>query len=98
MSDPRPARLSDEEVDKRLAACPGWVVADGKLYRRFDFPDFNAAFGFMARAALIAETLDHHPEWSNVYSRVEIHLTTHDAGGISELDFELASRLNALID
>lgn len=94
----RPARLSDQEVEIQLAACPGWQLSSAKLYRRFDFSDFNAAFGFMARAALIAESLDHHPEWSNVYNRVEVSLTTHDAGGISELDFELAKRLSALVD
>ena len=98
MAGARPTRLSIAEVESRLAHCPGWELVDAKLYRRFDFPDFNAAFGFMARAALIAESLDHHPEWSNVYNRVEVSLTTHDAGGISELDFELAGHLSALVD
>lgn len=98
MSKQRPARLSDEEITDRLQRVPGWTPVAGKLQRSFEFPDFSAAFGFMTRAALIAETLDHHPEWSNVYNRVEIQLTTHDAGGISQLDFELALRIGGLVD
>jgi 4a-hydroxytetrahydrobiopterin dehydratase len=98
MSKQRPARLNDEEIAHRLQRVPGWTWEAGKLQRSFEFPDFSAAFGFMTRAALIAETLDHHPEWSNVYNRVEIRLTTHDAGGISELDFELARRIARLVD
>lgn len=68
----------------------GWSLRDGKLYRRFDFPDFVAAFDFMSRVAPEAERMNHHPEWLNVYNRVEVWLVTHDAGGITELDFELA--------
>lgn len=98
MSNQRPVKLSDEEIADRLKHSSGWAVVAGKLKRNFEFPDFSAAFGFMARAALIAETLDHHPEWSNVYNRVDIHLTTHDAGGITDLDFEFASRASALTD
>ena len=75
-----------------LAQLPGWRAAEGRdaIVRSFRFADFNAAFGFMARVALRAEALDHHPEWSNVYNRVEVLLTTHDADGVTALDLELA--------
>ena len=98
MSGSRPGRLGDEDIRKRLAACPGWDLEGGKLHRLLEFPNFVAAFGFMTKAARVAESLDHHPDWSNVYGRVEIFLTTHDAGGITELDFDLAARLSALVD
>jgi len=75
----------------------GWTVIQGKLHRECKFPDFVHAFGFMASAALVAEAMGHHPEWSNVYNRVTIDLTTHDAGGISEKDFELAAKLDGLL-
>jgi 4a-hydroxytetrahydrobiopterin dehydratase len=88
--------LSEPEVTRRLAALQGWSLEDGKLFREFRFPDFVAAFGFMARCALVAEKLDHHPDWSNVYGKVRVHLWTHDAGGITERDFELATRMSAL--
>ncbi len=77
-----------------LASLPGWRAADGArdaIGRSYRFADFNAAFGFMARVALMAEKLDHHPEWSNVYNRVEVVLTTHDAGGVTSLDVALAT-------
>ena len=90
----RPKKLSPDEVAARLAELPGWSLDGDKLHRTFRFADFNAAFGFMARAALVAETLNHHPEWSNVYDRVVVHLTTHDAGGLTELDFSLAGRMD----
>jgi 4a-hydroxytetrahydrobiopterin dehydratase len=75
-----------------LASLPGWRAGEGRdcLTRTFRFADFNAAFAFMTRVALMAEKLDHHPEWSNVYNRVEVTLTTHDAGGVTELDVRLA--------
>ena len=81
-------RLSAAEVDALLAEAPGWVLrADGlALVRTFRFGDFNAAFGFMTRVALYADKADHHPEWFNVYNRVEVTLTTHDAGGLSARD------------
>lgn len=75
---------------------PGWQVVGGKLHREFRFASFVEAFGFMAQVALIAEALGHHPEWSNVYNRVTIDLTTHDQGGIGPLDREFARRVNAL--
>ncbi len=70
----------------------GWRIADGRdaVVKTYRFKDFNAAFGFMSRAALLAEKLDHHPEWFNVYNRVEVLLTTHDAGGVTELDLRMA--------
>ena len=79
-------------AEAALASLPDWRAAEGRdaLTRTFRFADFNAAFGFMTRVALIAEKLDHHPEWSNVYGRVEVLLTTHDAGGVTALDLRLA--------
>lgn len=94
----RPSALSPAEIEARLAALPEWTLADGKLHRAFRFADFRRAFAFMSAAALHAEKLDHHPEWTNVYSRVVVDLVTHDAKGITELDFELARRMNALAD
>ena len=90
-------RLAREEIDQRLAALPDWELQGDKLCRSCRFADFSAAFAFMTRVALAAEQMDHHPEWSNVYNRVDIALTTHDAGGISELDFDLAVRIDALL-
>lgn len=92
---PRPKALSESEIEARLADLDGWSLASGKLHREFRFANFVEAFGFMAQVALSAEKLDHHPEWSNVYDRVEVDLTTHDAKGITELDFELAARMDA---
>ncbi len=90
-------KLSAADIDKRLAELAQWSLHSDKLYRRFVFADFVEAFGFMSRVALLAERMDHHPEWSNVYNRVEIHLTTHDAGGITERDFDLAQRISGLL-
>jgi 4a-hydroxytetrahydrobiopterin dehydratase len=92
----RPARLSDAEIAGRLSALSGWALANGKLHREFRFRDFSEAFGFMARAALAAEKLNHHPDWTNVWNRVTVELTTHDAGGITALDFELAEAMDRL--
>lgn len=92
-----PAPLSLEQISKLSVELPGWRVENGKLHRDFLFADFNAAFGFMARVALVAETLGHHPEWSNVWNKVTIELTTHDVGGLSELDVKLAQRINQLL-
>lgn|GEM_PF-128383 len=89
--------LPPAAIDQKLAALPGWSLHSDKLYRRFVFADFVEAFGFMSRVALLAERMDHHPEWSNVYNRVEINLTTHDAGGITERDFDLAQRITRLL-
>lgn len=87
-------RLTEAEIQKSLAALPGWSIENGKLHREWRFEDFNAAFGFMTRVALEAERMNHHPEWFNVYNRVEITLTTYDCGGLSELDVKLAKRID----
>lgn len=94
------AKLSDEERAVALADLPQWTaVADPDgISRRFTFPDFVSAFGFMTRVAISAEKADHHPEWSNVYNRVDIILTTHDAGGLSQRDIDLAKAIDALED
>ena len=89
---PRPATLGAAEITSRLSALPGWSIAGGKLHRELIFPDFAQAFAFMGEVARDAEALQHHPEWCNVYNRVVIDLTTHDAGGITSLDFDLARR------
>ncbi len=87
--------VSDDDAVERLADLPGWDLVDGKLHREFAFADFVEAFGFMARMAIVAEKLNHHPEWSNVWNRVTVDLTTHDVGGLSTLDFEFAAQANA---
>ncbi|MGZ4692121.1 MAG: 4a-hydroxytetrahydrobiopterin dehydratase [Acidimicrobiales bacterium] len=76
----------------------GWDVVEGKLHRSFTFADFSEAFGFMARVALIAEKLNHHPDWSNSWNRVEIAIVSHDEGGISELCVDFATRVNRVLD
>ena len=90
-------RLSADEVQQCVSELPDWTLEGDKLWRRFVFVDFSEAFGFMSRVALAAEAMNHHPEWSNVWNRVEIALTTHDAGGLSKLDFELAGRIDRLL-
>ena len=92
----RPPRLADDEIQKRLADRAAWTLAGGKLRREFRFADFSEAFGFMARAALVAEKMDHHPDWSNAWNRVTVELWTHDAGGITDLDFELAQAMDRI--
>ena len=89
-------RLSDDEARARLVEVPGWTIEHGKLHRAFEFRDFVEAFGFMTRVAVVAEKLDHHPEWSNVYRHVVIDLRTHDVDGLSVRDFGLAARINRL--
>jgi 4a-hydroxytetrahydrobiopterin dehydratase len=89
-------RLDAEAVRARLAALAGWEFRDEKLRKRFQFADFREAFAFMTAVALLAEKQDHHPEWFNVYNRVDIALATHDVGGISERDFKLAAAIDAL--
>ena len=90
--------LAAEEVAERLGELPGWALDEGKLYRSFRFADFRRAFAFMSGAALAAEKLNHHPEWFNVWSKVDVHLNTHEAGGITELDFQLAQAMSELAD
>ncbi len=93
---PRPVKLSPEEVSSALTALPEWSVIDGKLHRTYNFPDFTHAFSFMSAIAIVAEKMDHHPDWSNVYKRVTVDLSTHDAGGITRLDFQLAESMETL--
>jgi 4a-hydroxytetrahydrobiopterin dehydratase len=90
-------KLPEDQIQEALATLPGWSLKDGKLHREFKFADFSQAWGFMARVALLAEKMNHHPEWFNVWSTVHIDLSTHDAGGISGLDVELAKGINALV-
>lgn len=92
----RPPRLDDGEIARRLRDLPDWTVQAGKLHRDLTFRDFVEAFSFMTAAALTAEARAHHPEWSNVWNRVTIDLTTHDAGGLTALDFELAAAMERL--
>lgn len=94
----RPARLSGTEITRRLATLPEWTASGDRLHRIFSFRDFAEAFAFMSAAAREAEALGHHPDWSNAYNRVTVDLTTHDAGGVTELDFALAARLDALTE
>jgi 4a-hydroxytetrahydrobiopterin dehydratase len=89
-------KLDEAEIERRLQDLPFWTIAGGKLHREYRFPDFVAAFGFMASAALVAEAMNHHPEWFNVYGTVRVDLTTHDAGGISTRDFALAERMEEI--
>jgi 4a-hydroxytetrahydrobiopterin dehydratase len=90
---PKLTPLDPQQVRAKLAALPGWTLTDDGLAitRKFRFADFREAFAFMTRVALAAERADHHPEWNNVYNRVDIRLTTHDAGGLTERDFALAA-------
>ncbi len=89
-------KLTLDEISTAVEGLDGWSLDQGKLHREFGFADFNEAFGFMTRAALIAEAMNHHPEWFNVYNRVVVDLSTHDVDGISESDLELAARMNKL--
>ena|SRR5215813_8471943 len=91
-------RLSAETRRAALAELAGWAEVSGReaITRTFTFKDFNEAFGFMSRAALVAEKSDHHPEWRNVYKTVEVVLATHDAGGVTRLDIELAKAMNGI--
>ncbi len=88
-------RLTDTETDAALAGLPGWTRNGDGIERSYRFEDFVEAFAFMTRVALLAEKADHHPEWSNVYNKVEVRLTTHDAGGITGKDVALARAVDA---
>ncbi len=89
-------KLSEDEIESRLRDLPGWSRAADKLHRELRFPDFSTAFAFMTRVAFVAERMDHHPDWSNVYNRVTIDLQTHDVGGLSQLDFDLAAEISRI--
>ena len=90
-------KLSESSIEEKLKNLPGWSLKNEKLYKEFQFNDFNQAFGFMTRAAMEIEKMNHHPEWFNVYNRITVELTTHDAGGITDNDVNLARILNSLI-
>jgi 4a-hydroxytetrahydrobiopterin dehydratase len=94
----RPQRLSPDDLAQAMRTLPGWTQVTGReaIKRSFRFATFSEAFGFMTRSALVAEKLDHHPEWSNVYNQVDVTLATHDAGGLTALDVELAGAMNAI--
>ncbi|MDB2445553.1 MAG: 4a-hydroxytetrahydrobiopterin dehydratase [Nitrosopumilus sp.] len=90
-------KLSESSIEEKLKNLPGWSIKKDKLHKEFQFNDFNQAFGFMTRAAMEIEKMNHHPEWFNVYNRITVELTTHDAGGITDNDVNLARILNSLI-
>jgi 4a-hydroxytetrahydrobiopterin dehydratase len=96
MTTSRPTKLTETEIAMALSDLPDWKVEGGKLHREYKFADFVAAFGFMTGAALVAQAMDHHPEWFNVWNTVRVDLTTHDAGGISALDVKLAQSMEQL--
>ena len=89
-------RLSSDEISQELKNLPGWSVKNEKLHKDFEFGSFNEAFGFMTRAAMEIEKINHHPEWFNVYNKLSVDLMTHDAGGITKNDIQLAKILNSL--
>ena len=93
---PMTTKLSESEIRSGLRELSGWTILDGKLHREYKFADFIHAFGFMTSGAIAAEAMGHHPEWLNVYNRLTVNLTSHDVGGISAKDLELAGKLNAL--
>lgn len=88
--------LSEKQVNTALEKLSGWSFSEGKIHKLFQFDDFVQAFGFMTQAAIIAEKMNHHPEWSNVYNRVKVFLTTHDSGGVTQLDVALATQMDQL--
>ena len=89
-------KLTQEEIDAGLVSLPGWTIEREKLHRAYKFPDFAHAMGFMAIAAPLIEKRNHHPEWANVYNNVTVHLTTHDSGGITKKDLDLAVLLEGI--
>lgn len=91
-----PAPLSDESVAECLADLPGWTYSSNQLNRQFQFPDFSTAMGFMVRVGMVCENLNHHPNWYNVYGKVEVQLWTHDAGGVTGLDIQMAKKMSEI--
>ncbi|HJU13313.1 MAG TPA: 4a-hydroxytetrahydrobiopterin dehydratase [Candidatus Nitrosotalea sp.] len=89
-------KLTEEQIKNELSGLKGWNVVNGKLHKDFVFADFIEAFGFMSKAALHIEKMNHHPEWFNVYNKLRVELVTHDAGGITQNDISLAKTLNSL--
>lgn len=94
---PRPSKFTVDQINEKLGSLNGWSLVDGKLHREIQFKNFIEAFSFMSRVALHAEKMDHHPEWFNVYNKVAIDLATHDAGGVTDLDFKLAETINKML-
>ena len=91
-------KLSDDQIKQRVATLAGWTLQGGKLHFERKFKNFVEAFGFMSRVAILAEKMNHHPEWFNIWATVKIDLTTHECGGLSRLDFELAEQINDLLN
>ncbi|HKV23236.1 MAG TPA: 4a-hydroxytetrahydrobiopterin dehydratase [Candidatus Acidoferrum sp.] len=89
-------KLSEAEIQAHLSKLSGWRLSNGKLHREYACKDFVAAFGRMTQVALVAESMNHHPEWSNVWNKVVVHLTTHSVQGISDYDFALAEKIDAI--
>lgn len=89
-------KLTDEQIKEELTSLAGWSIVNGKLHKDFVFDDFIEAFGFMSKAAIHMEKMNHHPEWFNVYNKIKVDLVTHDAGGITQNDVNLARTLNSL--
>ena len=96
MGEQQPRKLSDAEIQDALKKLPGWKVEKAKLHREYQFENFVQAFGFMTSSALTAESMNHHPEWFNVYHKVVVDLSTHSLGGISTFDLELAKKMEVL--
>lgn len=94
-----PEKLSSAAIVEAMQDLEGWAREDGResIRKSYNFKDFNEAWGFMSRVALLAETMNHHPEWSNVYNRVDVVLSTHDVNGLSELDFEMAAKMDRFL-
>ncbi len=90
-------KLTETEIQQALSDLPAWKLENGQLCREFHFHDFAEAFSFMTKVSLLAESLNHHPDWRNVYQKVSISLSTHDLGGLSTLDIELARRISQLL-
>lgn len=93
----RPARLDDDELAALVAEAPDWSLDGDAMHRTFTFGNFSEAWAFMSRVALIAEKLDHHPEWSNVWNRVDVTITTHDAGGLTDLDRRFIAAVDTIV-
>ena len=93
----KPEKLTEKQVAEELEKLPGWTIKGGNLHHTFEFADFSEAFGFMARAALIAESMGHHPDWSNVWNKVDVNLSTHSIGGLSNFDFKFAKNMQKLL-
>lgn len=94
----RPEKYTSHQCEEKLKSLKNWELKADQLHKTFQFKDFNQAFGFMTCVALEAEKMDHHPAWQNTYNRVNITLSTHDAGGLTELDFKLAAKIDKISD